>query len=288
MQNYTHKIDYKNTAFEPDCIIPLDVPTYQRIQIDPVHPSYHDANLIFDQSRYKYPYLPLYMGKHEIKGHQDINLNVLRLMIRINDPLAKVYLPEALMPLKDMILDSINYHRQFYPANSGCFVYLTVRSSTYEELCASHTTDWHIDGFQGSRIARHLIEQDVFWSNVLPTEFSIQPFFCEGLDPSRHDISEFFHRNIDGRFCVKTQANSLYLVTPYNIHRRVPAEPFEGKRIFVRINFSPVLIDDKTNTVNPVFSHIQLSTRVDVRNFLWSYNADERVDSGFESVGNHH
>lgn len=285
MQNYTNNVVYVNTALDASRIISRDVPAYQRIQIDPAHPSYYDAKLIFDQSRYKYPYLPLYMGSHEISGHQNINLNVLRLMIRTNDQQAKVHLPEDLLPIKDMILDSINYHRQFYPANRDCFVYLTVRASTYDELRRSPTTDWHIDGFQGSRITRHLIEQDIFWTNVLPTEFSVQPFFCEGLDPSRHDISDFFNRNIDERYCVKTKSNSLYLVTPYNVHRRVPALPFEGKRIFVRINFSPVLIDDKSNTINPVFAFIKLNARVDVRNFLWSYNADERVDSGFEGIG---
>jgi hypothetical protein len=184
-----------------------------------------------------------------------------------------------------MLLDSINYHRQHYSANADCFVYLTVRSSTYDELKNSKTTDWHIDGFQGSRIPRHLIEQDVFWTNVLPTQFTLQPFFCEGLDPSRHDISDFFDRNIDERYCVSAKTNALYLVTPYNVHRRIPALPFVGKRIFVRINFSPVLIDDRTNTMNPAFDSFELSERVDVRNFLWAYHADERVDSGFTGIG---
>jgi len=83
----------------------------------------------------------------------------------------------------------------------------------------------------------------------------------------------------------ENKSKFLYLVAPLNVHHLVPEQTFNGKRIFLRISFLHVLIDDKTKTINPVFASIKLNARVDVRNFLWSYNADERVDSGFEGIG---
>jgi hypothetical protein len=99
MQNYTHSVAYKQTELDPAAILSFSVPHSERLKIDPAHPSYQDANLIFDQSRFKYPYLPLYMGEYEVQNHQDIDRNVLRLMVRTNDRWASVHLPECLLPL---------------------------------------------------------------------------------------------------------------------------------------------------------------------------------------------
>lgn len=61
---------------------------------------------------------------------------------------------------------------------------------------------------------------------------------------------------------------------------RVNHRPFDGKRVFVRINFSPVAIEDPTNTSTPSLPRV-FGKRVDVRNFLSPYRTDERIDSGF-------
>ena len=62
---------------------------------------------------------------------------------------------------------------------------------------------------------------------------------------------------------------------------RVNPLPFEGKRIFIRLNFSSVLIEDNTNTQNPYFSNLNFEFRRDVRDFLREYNINEKDDSGF-------
>jgi hypothetical protein len=53
--------------------------------------------------------------------------------------------------------------------------------------------------------------------------------------------------------------------------------------VFVRINFSPVLIEDPTNTVNPCFPDLVIDKREDVRNFLHAYEVDEAVASGLKT-----
>lgn len=280
MQNYIKSLTYINTELKKDDIIKIDVPMYDRLILEPFHPSYEDAKLNFNQEKFKYPYIPLYLGEYEINDIEKVNLNVLRLIIRENSESDSIYLPEELLPLKDFILDNINYHRQFYPINKDCFIYITVRSCIYEELFYKNSSEWHIDGFQGSRISRHIIEQDAFWCNKNPTEFLIQPFFCENLNPSKHDINNFFEKNAEDRFIVKSKEKSIYFANPYNIHR-VNKDKFEGKRVFIRLNFSPVVIEDYTNTINPVFDNYIFKERRDVRDFLRSYKVDEKKDSGF-------
>lgn len=280
MQGYIDSVKYIPTFLKKEDILKIEVPKYHRVMIDENHPSYRDSTLDFSQDKFKYPYLPLYLGEYDIPNVEDIKLNVLRLMIRENSENSPIYLPKELMSFKDFILENINYHRQYYSINKDCYIYVTVRSSTYEELFYKNSSTWHIDGFQGSRIKRHIIEQDAFWCNKSPTDFSLQPYFCESLNPSKHDINEFFEENSEERFLIKSKSKSIYFVTPYNVHR-VNNERFEGRRVFIRLNFSPVLIEDSTNTINPALEQYQFEKRRDVRDFLRSYNLNEKEDSGF-------
>lgn len=280
MQNYISNLKYINENLRAEDVVSIPVPKYNRFIIDPCHPSYADSVGVFDQGKYKYPYFPLYMGEFKIDGVEEIKLSVLRLMIRVGCENAEIKLPKELAPLTSFILENINYHRQFYPTNKDCFVYLTVRSCVYDELYYKNSQEWHVDGFQGARIDRHIIEQDIFWCNVSPTDFLLQPMFCDHLDPSRYDINDFFNRNARQECLIKTRPECVYMVTPYNIHRVSPL-PFSGRRVFVRLNFSPVLIEDSTNTRNPAYDDYNFPPRRDVRDFLRMYHTDEAVDSGF-------
>ncbi len=277
MQNYIKNINYLNQELTEGEIVYCE--TYSRLLIDENHPSYADSKNMFSQEKYKYPYLPLYLGQYEIENVENIDVNVLRLLIRLNDEKAPLHIPAELMDLEDFLLDNINYHRQHYSENKNAFIYLTVRICDYENIYYDNSKTWHIDGFQGSKIKRHIVEQNVIWSNKCPTEFLLQPMFCEGLNPSRHDINDFFDRNAKEEFRFKSLENGLYFMNPYNIHR-VNSEKFEGKRVFIRLNFSPVEISDKTNTVNPMLKREVIKSR-DVRDFLNSYVIDEIEASGF-------
>jgi hypothetical protein len=280
MQGYINSVTYIPVNLKKEDIVEIPVPQYHRVIVDPEHPSYVDSTLDFSQNKFKYPYLPLYLGDYDIPDIDSINLNVLRLMIRENSEHNSVYLPKELLPFKNFILENINYHRQYHSINKDCFIYITVRSSTYDELFYKNSSTWHIDGFQGSRIKRHIIEQDIFWCNISPTDFSLQPYFCEYLNSSKHDVNQFFESRHDSRFLIKSKPKSTYLVTPYNVHR-VNKDKFDGKRVFIRLNFSPVLIEDFTNTVNPALSQYVFEQRRDVRDFLRNYELNEKDDSGF-------
>lgn len=191
-----------------------------------------------------------------------------------------IYLPDSLYMFKDFILNNINYHANFFDIKNEFFCYLTVRVSNYKNLFYKNSMEWHIDGFQGNRIPRHKVEQNIFWLNKSPTQFLLQPMYCEGLNPSKHDINNFFEKEADERFVFEIKEKALYMINPYNIHR-VNKNKFSGKRIFLRLNFSPVLIEDNTNTQNPKVVY-NFKNRVAVRNFLSEYKVNEKPNSGFK------
>lgn len=278
MQSYIQSVQYLPVSLTKEDMVEISVPKYDRFIVEPEHPSYTDAKISFSQNKYKYPYLPLCVGPSEVANA--VELNVLRLMIRDNNENAPIYLPKQLRCLQDFILENINYHRQFYKANKDAFVYLTVRSCTFDEMYYKNSFGWHIDGFQGARVKRHLIEQNAFWCNTSPTDFSLQPYFCEHLNCALYDINDFFNSQADERFLIKTLEKHTYFVNPYNVHRVCPTR-FEGNRLFIRLNFSPVLIEDYTNTENPMLAQYRFKTRRDVRDFLRTYRMDERKNSGF-------
>lgn len=282
MQDYIARQNYVAATLRPEDFSAFEPHRYERLKVEPDHPVYLQAEAPFSHAMFRYPSLPLFLGKFELSEAQTeaLDLNVLRLLIRLDDRNAKLFMPSSLGPLADLVLQNVNYHRQFFPANADCFVYLTVRICDYETMYYRSATGWHIDGFQGARIPRHKVEQNCFWSNVNPTEFSLQPYFCEGLNPRIHDINEFFDRTTNESFAIKGVENGIYFVNPYHVHRVSP-QPFDGKRVFVRINFSPVLIEDRTNTPNPCFPDIGFPDREDVRNFLHGYPVDERAAFGF-------
>lgn len=271
MKDYTKNIHYIKTNISKTEGIYLKHKDVDKI--DPEHPSYLDQKGIFNHSKYKYPYTPLHIGKLEIKGVESINKNVLRMMIRKNNENEKIYIPPEFDILKDFILDSINYHRQYYIENKDCFIYLTVRQSTYEDIFYNEAATWHVDGFQSGRVERHIVEQNILWCNKMPTKFSIQPFYIENLNPMKHNVHDYFQKHAKEELSFNAKENNVYLMTPYNVHK-VDKVPFEGKRVFVRINFSPVEIEDYTNTVNPSLVY-EYPERIDIRNEMIEYTETE-------------
>lgn len=189
MTQYTRNINYKQQPLTAEKGFSAE--WYPRLQLNPSHPSYHDAKTVFDIERFQYPYLPLFLGEYSIVPSKE-SVNVLRLLIRINDAKASIFLPKELQWLKTFVNDAVNYHHQHYAINQDAFLHLTVRMGTYDELYYKEACTWHIDGFQGARDARHIPEQNILWCNVCPTRFLLQPFFVLGLQAERHNIHAFF------------------------------------------------------------------------------------------------
>lgn len=129
------------------------------------------------------------------------------------------------------------------------YCYITVRHG----FVTSETDDmYHVDGF--SMKVTHVPEQNYVWANEYPTEFVAAPIaFPNDFDPMRHNV-HLYLQNVIERCGIKPHtlnANTLYCMDPYVIHRR-PVLPSNIYRTFIRISFTPIIIPDDTNTQNPL------------------------------------
>lgn len=248
---------------------PLSTP---RQQVDPESPVYARAARDFTQAEYKYPAPPVFLGTFDIAPPA---YSVYALRLLISGPGSGDYvIPARVAFLKEYISSCAAYQAQFFPDYLGRFVYLTVRSG---EVLSNRDDEFHVDGFQGISIPRHIPEQNYLWVSSHPTLFSLQPYFVEQLDPAKHNFHSYFEAHTDKRNLYKGVEKGVYIVDPYHVHAR-PKLPEGVKRTAIRLTFSPVEIRDDSNTVNPWLPRGPYN-RDDIRNTLVSYDGAPTEES---------
>lgn len=247
------------------------------------HPIQYRAFNKFDHEHYKYPSLPLFLGIDDIDV-DNINVNVLRLLISEPKYANDIYLPKELMSIKDFILSKYNYWFHLFN-NFTPYIYLTVRTITDIDNNNHETAKvWHVDGFQGTRINRHLPEQSILWSNILPTEYLLQPFDLEDFDYSKYNVHNYFDFHAKQENIYVGEEKGSYVIDPYTIHRATNKPlPQNKKRVMIRITFSQVEIPDHTNTINPMLPKTYCY-RDDVRNNLTDCFHYMGVSKGFKTL----
>lgn len=248
---------------------PLSTP---RQQVDPESPVYARAARDFTQAEYKYPAPPVFLGTFDITPPA---YSVYALRLLISGPGSGDYvIPARVAFLKEYISSCAAYQAQFFPDYLGRFVYLTVRSG---EVLSNRDDEFHVDGFQGISIPRHIPEQNYLWVSSHPTLFSLQPYFVEQLDPAKHNFHSYFEAHTGKRNLYKGVEKGVYIVDPYHVHAR-PKLPEGVKRTAIRLTFSPVEIRDDSNTVNPWLPRGPYN-RDDIRNTLVSYDGAPTEES---------
>lgn len=235
-------------------------------KVDPSSPVYGRALRDFSQSEYKHPAAPLYLGQEGVSTPSE-EVYVLRLLIKA--PGTDFFVPGKLDWLIPMIRKSAAYQRAHFPDFDSRFVYITVRSGVVK---SSRDDEFHVDGFQGISVPRHVPEQNYIWCDTHPTMFAVQPYYLEGLDPARHNVHEYIERCTDKTDLTIINERGLYIMDPYHAHAR-PSVPEGTQRTFVRICYSPVEIRDDTNTVNPALPRGPYN-RGDIRNTLVPYDGN--------------
>ena len=195
---------------------------------------------------------------------ETFNVNVLRLLIKdvCSD---EMYLPNELLIFKHLISRCCYQYARLFPDLYNSFVYITVRTTDKENYYKNSST-WHVDGFQGSRIKRHKPEINFIWCNDFGTEFALEAYNVDNFDYSKFNINSYFRDYTIGNDIMKCEPECIYIMDPYMVHRS-PEGDFASKRVFLRLNVSPVEIEDYTNTVNPMLPK-QYAPRVDIRDTL--------------------
>ena len=233
---------------------------HKRTIIDADSPVYSRANRNFDQRQYLYPAPPIFLGPTQIRYPKEPCF-ILRLPIKI--PGTDWRLPVELDWLAKFVEDCASYQQNFDDFLNRYF-YLTVRSGP---VSSQNDERFHVDGFQGALVPRHLPEQNYLWTSTDPTLFAIQPYFCEDLDPAKHNIHDFFDRHTDRRQVWSGLPGGVYLFDPYHVHAR-PA--VVGWRTVERLTALTVEIRDDTNTRNPALQ-MPAYGKPDPRNHLWPF-----------------
>lgn len=232
----------------------------QRLPIDPDSPVYARAKKEFSQRSYLYPAPPIFLGQTKIQP--PTNTFVLRLPIKT--PASDWCLPIELSWLEEFVSGCASY-QQLFPQFEERFFYLTVRSGS---LKSQNDERFHVDGFQGALVPRHLPEQNYLYADENPTLFALQPYFCEDLDPSKHNVHDFFDAHTNRSLVWSGVPRGVYLFDPYHVHAR-PTKVVEP-RTMIRLSCLTIEIRDDTNTKNPALP-MPTYQKPDPRNYLWQY-----------------
>lgn len=169
---------------------------------------------------------------------------ILRMCIKFND--SAVQLPDCLSWVKPLLEKALISQQE--KGINHPFIYITVRNGKVK----SKTDDqWHLDGFS-TRI-EHTPEQNYIYTNKYCTEYVKQRVYVpRSLDPLIYNMNTFLDKFVKPENVLQCEENTLYCIDPYVLHRRPSNIPEDFERVFVRISFVPIEINDINNTVNPL------------------------------------
>lgn len=186
---------------------------------------------------------PLRVGNPLLNPPQE-EQRILRMLV--NSPYSGFKIPEYLswtLPIIKMAEEyQLNTIKIKHP-----FTYVTVRHGIVNTKTDCH---WHADGF--SLRYNHLPEANYLVTTNVGPEVANQTFdFPDDFDPLKHNVHLFFTKMIEENNIRQLDADSLYFLDPYVVHRRPPST-FGMFRTAVRVSFIPIEIPDVNNTRNPL------------------------------------
>jgi hypothetical protein len=261
---YTDRIKYISPpTFSGEMCMTPKIP--ERIKIDADNPIYDRAAKTFSQRGYLYPSPPVFLGEQDVSIPDD-DVFVLRMPFKV--PGSAFCLPVELSWAASFVWSCVAYQKLF-PEWESRFFYLTIRSG---EVSSQQDDTFHVDGFQGVLVPRHLPEQIYLWTDRDPTHWAIQPFFCEDLDPAKHNIHNFFDQQTNRQNLYCGVPKGVYCFDPYHVHARpvLGAGLQPGRRTVLRVSSIPIEIRDDTNTQNPAIT-MPIYDKADPRNNFWNY-----------------
>jgi hypothetical protein len=143
------------------------------------------------------------------------------------------------------------------------YVYVTVRSG---EVLSQTDDDWHVDGF--SMRVPHLPEQNYICASSPATEWQAKSFDVpDDFDPMRHNLHWLLQEQAEDDATRQCDPFVAYAIDPYCVHRR---PQFNGRRLFWRVSFVAIAIEDDTCTPNPLLPMPRYGRR-DIRESLVGY-----------------
>lgn len=169
---------------------------------------------------------------------------ILRMCVKFNN--SAIHLPDYLEWIRPLFNKALISQKQ--KGVDHPFIYITVRNGRVKSKTDDH---WHLDGFSTRK--EHTPEQNYIYTNKYCTEYVKQSVEVpEELDPKVYNMNTFLSNFVKEDNVLQCEENTLYCIDPYVLHRRPNNVPEDFERVFVRISFVPIEIDDVNNTINPL------------------------------------
>lgn len=219
-------------------------------KISPNHPLYKRAFQDFDKENFLYACPPIDLGKFEVTASEEVN-KCLRMCVKLKGS-EQVSIPDSYKSIRPLLDHIFQYERDINKSFKNSYAHITVDNRPVVAGTTQRTPGFHVDGYQGARFKKkHKCEHSYIFATELPTEFCIQPFFVNHLDDAKHNAFHEFDKQAKSENCFKSIPGHIYLMDPYMVHRSVISDR-NTKRLFVRVTIEHQLLDDMTNTVNPL------------------------------------
>ena len=265
---YSDRVNYTANAIGRECqtfdFEPRWVPTpFPR---SPIWARLHQS---FDTEHFLYPAPPIEVGRFDLDPAVLAGLRVLRCPIKKADE-SIVHLPTELGPVAEVVRHIVETELFINPRFKDFHAHVSFECTDVAAGTTQRVPGWHVDGFQGVRVRAHVIEHSYLWSTRRGTEYCLQPFFIDHLDPHRHNVFPEIERQAKPENVYETFPGSLYLIDPYVVHRS-PRVEAAGLRSFLRVTFTETELEDPVNTRNLSFEEPNHPPRLEVRDRLFSF-----------------
>eukprot|EP01090_Pellita_catalonica_P022881 TRINITY_DN9073_c0_g1_i1.p1 TRINITY_DN9073_c0_g1~~TRINITY_DN9073_c0_g1_i1.p1 ORF type:complete len:303 (-),score=17.20 TRINITY_DN9073_c0_g1_i1:433-1341(-) len=162
-------------------------------------------------------------------------------------------LPAQLAQLQSVIQLIVDFWVANNPLHDDYNCYLTASQGSVPNGCYQRRAGIHCDGFQSSSITPKQPGDYIFLvSNILPTEYFVQRFNTENLNPDTDNFFQFFSQNLtaDRLHCQKPW--EICMLDPYVLHESPQNNLGKSvNRTFLKIVFSQRIYDRAGNTINP-------------------------------------
>lgn len=239
----------------------------------PRSPLWTRLATLFDPEHFTHGCPPVDVGPVALDTSSMDGIRVLRCPIKACGS-DEVVLPEELAPLAPLVRHVLELEAHANPLFASSWIHLSFERTRVEAGATQRVPGWHVDGFQGVRAPRHLVEHSYLWADRDPTEYCVQPFFLSHLDPGRHNVFAEMERQAREGNAMAGLPGHAYLIDPYLVHRSpVSAEP--GFRSFVRITCAETELEDPANTRNLSLGPSQdYAPRLEARDRLHPYRGE--------------
>jgi hypothetical protein len=178
--------------------------------------------------------------------------------IPVKFPFTDYRLPNELLQFEEVLQKSANFWHSINPEYADYYYcYLSVAQSTVPPGCYQRRGHLHSDGFQSAWLKVPLFSDFSFIaSDTSFTEFFLQSFDVSSLDPSKHNFYKYFKKNMKVKPLRLRKAYEILAMDSYTLHKaRSNTSQHPVCRTFVRIMYSAIRWQSKTNTYNPMFNY---------------------------------